>query len=247
MSTTSFDLKHAASRGDLETVRSLIEAGADPNAADESGSGTLLSFHPAVTTFLLANGADPDIQTNENGASVLAGLCYVNQLECVKLILEHDANPNLGRKESHETPLHHAIANDASTELIAVLIQHGADVNRKTKPGVYSFNFFGDTPTRGETPLHRAAAYASIETVRLLLASGADRSATDSNGNTPYHWAGWHRRPEAPTARRTCRDSTRCGESLPNEGRSNPCTGALIHAATEIQAFRSCPVTAGVT
>ncbi len=194
MASTSLDLKWAAFEGDLDQVRSLIESGADPNAADENGSGTLLNFHPSVIAFLLENGADPDTQTNENGASVLAGLCYVNQVECVKLILSHGANPNLGRKETLETPLHHAIANDASTELVGLLIQHGADVNAKTKPGVYSYNYFGDTPTRGETPLHRAAAYAPIEMVKLLLDAGADKTVADANGNIPYHWAGWHRR-----------------------------------------------------
>ena len=194
MAVNSIDLKYAAA-GDLAKVRSLIESGADPNSADESGSGTLLGFHPAVTACLLENGATPDDQTNENGASVLAGLCYVNQIECVKLLLEHGADPNLGRVETLETPLHHAIANDASVELIRLLIQHGADVNAATKPGLYSYNFYGDTPTRGETPLHRAAAYSGKETITLLLDSGADRSGTDANGNHPYHWAGWHRRP----------------------------------------------------
>ncbi len=196
MKRNSVDLRWAAFEGDLEKVRSLIESGADPNSAGECGSGTLLSFHPPVIAFLLENGATPDSQTNENGASVLAGLCYVNQIQCVKLILEHGANPNLGRVNTLETPLHHALANDASAELIALLIQHGADMNAATIPGLYSYNYFGNTPTRGETPLHRAAAYASKETVEMLLNAGADRSETDGNGNTPYHWAGWHRRPK---------------------------------------------------
>ncbi|MEQ8838294.1 MAG: ankyrin repeat domain-containing protein [Lacipirellulaceae bacterium] len=118
----------------------------------------------------------------------------MNQTECVRLLLEHGADVNLGRVETAETPLHHALSNDAGAELIGLLIQHGADVNAKTKPGLYSYNFNGNTPTRGETPLHRAAAYASLEIVKLLLEAGADRTAVDVNGNTPHEWAGWHRR-----------------------------------------------------
>jgi len=194
MTRNSTELRWAAFQGDLSKVRELIEAGADPDSTGDCGSGTLLTFHPEVTAFLLANGATPDTQTNENGASVLAGLCYVNQIECVRLLLEHGADPNLGRKNTMETPLHHAIANDASGELIALLAKHGADPNAQTKPGLKSYNYYGDTPTRGETALHRAAAYAPINTVKLLMEAGAERSVADVNGNTPYHWAGWHRR-----------------------------------------------------
>ena len=79
MKSLSLELKQAAFNGDLDKVRSLIESGADVNATDEHGSGTLLNFHPTVTAYLLSKGADPNIQMNENGASVVAGLSYVNQ------------------------------------------------------------------------------------------------------------------------------------------------------------------------
>ena len=129
-----------------------------------------------------------------HGASVLAGLCYVNQTECVRLLLAHGADANCGRKESMETPLHHALAGGADLDVIRLLIDHGADVNAKTTPGVFSFNFYGDTPTRGETPLHRAAGFASLEVVQLLLQAGADRAVRDINGESPHVWAGWYRR-----------------------------------------------------
>ena len=116
------DLMLAAVEGDLDRVRVLVEAGADVNAADEHGAGTLLNFHPAVTAFLLSQGADPNLQTNENGASVLAGLCYVNQTECVRLLLEHGADPDRGREATMETPLHHALAGDACPELVELLL-----------------------------------------------------------------------------------------------------------------------------
>ena len=196
MDRDSRALPHAAFAGDLDEVKRLIESGADVNAANESGAGTLLNFHPPVTAWLLANGANPDQQTNENGASVLAGLCYVNQVECVKLILEYGANPNLGRVESGETPLHHALSNNASIEIIQLLIDHKADVNARTKPDTHSFNFYGDTRTCEESPLHRAAAYAPSEIIKLLLQSGADPHGKDANGDQPHQWAGKHRRPK---------------------------------------------------
>jgi ankyrin repeat protein len=161
---------------------------------DEHGSGTLLNFHPGITAYLLSKGADPNTQTNENGVSVLAGLCFVNQADCVQLLLAHGAKVNRGRDESMETPLHHALAGAADIAVIRLLIEHGADVNAKTTPGVCSYNFYGSTPTRGETPLHRAAAFAPIDVVQLLLRAGADRSARDVNGESPHVWAGWYQR-----------------------------------------------------
>src|ERR1041385_2869594 len=109
MDPTSLKLKDACCEGDLDEVRRLLDAGADPNSTDEHGSGTLLTFDPAMIEYLLSRGANPGIQTNENGASVLAGLCYVNQLECVRLLLRAGADANRGREESGETPLHHAL------------------------------------------------------------------------------------------------------------------------------------------
>ena len=201
MNSLSLQLKQAAFNGDLDKVRSLVESGTDVNATDEHGSGTLLNFHPNVTAYLLSTGADPNTQTNENGASVVAGLSYVNQVECVKLLLEHGADPNRGRVESLETPLHHALAHAGDTdrtdrrELIQLLIDHGADVNAKTKPGIGSFNLWA-IRTRGETPLHRAAAWGSIELITILLKAGADPAIRDVNGELPVVWAGWHRRPK---------------------------------------------------
>lgn len=196
MDSMSLELKQASVAGDLTELQRLLDAGADPNSTDEHGSGTLLSFHPSIITYLLSHGADPNIQTNENGSSVLAGLAYVNQLECVRLLLEHGANPNLGRDASGETPLHHALAKNESDRvpLVKLLLDYGADPNAKTNPGVISCNFWRDARTRGETPLHRAAAYAPAETINLLLTAGADPSAQDVNGDTPRAWASWHLR-----------------------------------------------------
>lgn len=196
MQNTALKLKEACSKGELDEVRRLLDAGADPNSADKYGSGTLLTFHSAILEYLLSRGADPDIQTNENGASVLAGLAHVNQLECVRVLLRAGADANRGRDASGETPLHHALVARSSdrTLLVKLLLDYGADPNARTKPGVNSFNYGGDLRTRGETPLHRAAAYSSVETIKLLLMAGADPTIRDINGDSPITWALWHLR-----------------------------------------------------
>jgi ankyrin repeat protein len=54
-----------------------------------------------------------------------------------------------------------------------------------------------DARTRGETPLHRAAAFASEATIAALLEAGASPAAKDEQGDSPLSWASWHLRPAA--------------------------------------------------
>ena len=54
-----------------------------------------------------------------------------------------------------------------------------------------------DCRTRQETPLHRAAAFASAETIQLLLDAGAKIDAKDANGDSPLSWGSWHLCPDS--------------------------------------------------
>ena len=203
MPPNSPDLVQASHDGDLTKVRALLQSGVEVNSQNEHGMGALLTFVPSMTEYLLSEGADPGVQTNEYGASVLAGLCYVTKVECVRILLEHDADPNQGRDETLETPLHHCLggihnslggqADGDVEQVIRLLINHGANVNAKTKPRVESCNYWG-LFTRGETPLHRAAAWGSSEVIEILLEAGANPSIEDINSEAPYMWAGWHKR-----------------------------------------------------
>ncbi len=185
--------------GYLATVRKLVESGANVNSTDEHGMGPLLTFTPSVTEYLLSKGADPNRQKNEGSAPVLVGVAYMNHVECVRLLLEAGADPN-AVTDNGETALHTSLSKpgaDASQHaVVQLLLKHGADPNKRTSPGLATAAFWRDTRTRGETPLHRAAAYASEETVRFLLAAGADRTIRDANGDSPQSWASWHWRPK---------------------------------------------------
>jgi uncharacterized protein len=98
--------------------------------------------------------------------------------------------------ETGETSLHSVFGlpyGPAHDDVLRVLLDAGADVTARTIPGVRTETFTHST-TRGETALHRAAAFGSLASVEMLLGCGADPAAPDANGETPLNWASWHRR-----------------------------------------------------
>lgn len=145
--------------------------------------------------FLLANGESLDSLGADLG---LNGACFHGHWQLCQFLIEHGADVNRPLTDTGETPLHAALckANRPATNLvIKVLLTGGANPNCVTKESVETGGFMRDVRTKGETPLHRAAAFGNEETIQLLLDAGATIDAKDMNGNSPLTWASWHLRP----------------------------------------------------
>lgn len=130
----------------------------------------------------------------------LNGAAFHGHWQLCQFLLEHGADPNRPLPDTGETPLHAVLANDDRVRYdlaMEVLLAHGADPNRATRPHAETGAFMRDCRTRGETPLHRAAAFGGERTIRLLLDAGAALDAKDAYGDSPLAWASWHRRPRA--------------------------------------------------
>lgn len=130
-----------------------------------------------------------------------AQLChaaFLGHWKVCNLLLSRGASPNARVSESGETALHGALAKAGRPYFIHVvrlLLDRGADVNAATVPGAPTDAFMRDVRTVGETPLHRAAAYADAATIALLIERGADPTARDAHGDSPLTWASRHLRP----------------------------------------------------
>jgi len=72
----------------------------------------------------------------------------------------------------------------------------GADPNVATNASIETGAFMRDVRARGET-LQGATAFASEDTVQLLLDTGARIDAKDSNDDSPLTSASWHLRPDS--------------------------------------------------
>lgn len=130
----------ARERGDAEKLRAAIADGAD---IEDRGGSYWTALYRAVDA---------------------------NEKECVAILLENKADPNVKSSQGH-TPLMEA-ARDGHFEIAKMLIDYGADVKAARSDD-------------GQTALHLAAKWGRGDVVKLLLDKGADPKAVDHRMNAP--------------------------------------------------------------
>ena len=194
-------LLKAAGRGDTAAIEDLIQRGADPNCRDQWGNTPLSTAawegNLEAMDLLHKKGADISRECYENN-DLLCHAAFNAQVDSVKWLLSKGADPKRVSEKTGESPLHFAISkkdDSRRTDIVRLLVEAGADVNLKTIAGEETGCFMRDAFLKGETPLHRAAAYGDKEMVQILLEAGADPSIKDANGDTPISWGSWHLRP----------------------------------------------------
>jgi ankyrin repeat protein len=90
------------------------------------------------------------------------------------------------RMEIQEEAPPKPIKPEVATLISAVRTGAPSDVEKllKTNPGIVN-----SPDQAGNTPLHHAAAFGSLGTMKLLLDKGADVNAKNKRASTPLHWA----------------------------------------------------------
>ena len=185
--------------GRTDLIFEYLEEGGSITEKDTTGH-TLLNWcayygDVSAIKYLLSKGASlSDLGTNYG----LNAASFHGHWQLCQFLLERGADVNAQLKDTGETALHNAcskINNIATPYLVKLFLHHGAAPNIKCKPAAETGAFMRDARTKGETPLHRAAAFADAESISLLLDAGADPTLQDINGESPIGWASWHSRP----------------------------------------------------
>ena len=198
--------------GRTDLVFDYVTAGHPSTATDRDGVSLIkwCAYYGDVSAmrFLLSRG---EMLSSLGHNYDLGSACFHGHWRLVQFLVESGADVNDSGGESGETPLHAALCKSGQPtydRIVRVLLAHRANPNVVTNAGVETDGFMRDVRCKGETPLHRAAAFGSEESIDMLLKAGAKVDARDMNGDSPLSWASWHLRP-APILRKLVFDGFR--------------------------------------
>ncbi len=179
--------------GRAETAELLLKSGADVNAKNDDGATPVdLLQVPWEMTRLLTRPMGIELEqaqveagktkirkmfdvrgtfddADTSPAQSLSEAAFTGDIAAMKQALARGADPNTKDPQSGGTLLATA-ALMGHTEIVALLLEHGADINAKSRDG--------------GTPLHAAAFLGRAETVKLLLEKGADTTLRSNMGGT---------------------------------------------------------------
>ncbi|ROW08371.1 hypothetical protein VMCG_03264 [Cytospora schulzeri] len=148
-------MEFATSINNVDSVRTLLEAGVDPNAKKDGVYTPLCSAirddRADIVSLLLANGADPNLPASEH--------------PCFKCVTHHRSHflPQIIEAGGDPTEprgiVEKAVAHD-NMDALVYLLDHGVDANAKS--------------SEGYTPLTTAIREDRADMVDLLLGRGAE-------------------------------------------------------------------------
>lgn len=157
-------LHFAAREGHSEIAMALLDHGVDINQVSEGDQTSPLLIaaingHFDLAMALLERGADPNLASESGGTPAYAAI-----------------NAQFAAKTSYPQQTAHKNQKTTHVELVAALLEAGADPNVRLKKKLWyqAYNFDQQSDTTGATPFWRAAQALDVDTMRVLVAHGAD-------------------------------------------------------------------------
>jgi ankyrin repeat protein len=167
----------AVREGYIDTVRSLVESGADVNVPTTSDQSTILlvaitNGRYDIAKYLLEHGADPKPSNTEQATALFTTL-----------------DVKWAPHGWYPAP---SLDNESTDylELMKLLLDKGADVDARMSGRMTRIvGPAGGTVYNGETPFIRAAQANDVEAMKLLLARGANPTIPNNKGVTALMFA----------------------------------------------------------
>ena len=173
----------AVNKRQPESLRALLDAGADPNGVDAAG---LTPLDEAALT-----GAMDMVQILLDAGATLTfpAAIALKRTDVIDEFLRHD--PEALKPGGRWGTLIVKAATRAPASVIETLIERGASVHALESPDT------SIDSSSGHTPLHAAAFHGNLPAAEVLLRHGAKTTVRDSYyGSTPAGWADYAGRRE---------------------------------------------------
>jgi len=188
------NLRQAVANGDKETVKVLLDNGADVEAKGKSGwtpmTHAVVGGHKEIVRMLLDGGAAIDART-EQGSTALGIAVSWKHENVAKLLLDRGADVN-PKQLWNKTILMQAVEQEW-TEIVSLLLENGANLNAELDDSFIQFlkdegkydewvafvkskGFHNEDDIKhGWTALRYAEMTGNKEIIKLLKAEGAKR------------------------------------------------------------------------
>lgn len=154
-------LSTAAFKANIEIVRILLEAGANPNLISDGDDGDpplWFANSAEVTKLLIDAGANTNFQNSSGDTILIITARRWGAFKKMKVLLENGADTNIKDNEG-KTALMYAAKDKDNLEKVKLLIEFGADINTKDNDG--------------NTALSLAREVGSTKIAKLLVEAGA--------------------------------------------------------------------------
>lgn len=162
-SMSNDEFLRACHAGDLERAIRYLETNGDPEARDRHGlTGLMVAAETGqsqLIRLLIDHGAKLETATAEIWTPLMFAVTH-GQIETTEILLAAGANPNAVNHRGWSPLLLATFNNKNAPALIALLLKAGAGVNHQNHAGV--------------TALHFACLIGNPESVRVILAGGAN-------------------------------------------------------------------------
>ena len=166
-------LIYAAAFGSVESLRILLEAGADVNAQNAQDVTALIwgAWDPARVKLLLAKGANPNATSKQGRTPLIAAAAVDGNEEAVELLLAKGADARA--KDGMGVTALALSSRQSGVRMLRMLFAAGAEVNEADRARF--------------TPIMSAVSTENLEAVHLLLSKGANVNVANTFGGKVKH------------------------------------------------------------